>query len=76
VTPVSFLYITHDLSTAYHIADELLVLLDGAIVGRGPARRVIDAPSHPYTRQLVDSVPVPDPQVRWSRPAAAQTVAE
>jgi peptide/nickel transport system ATP-binding protein len=73
---ISFLYITHDLSTAYHIADELLVLLDGATVERGPSRRVIDEPSHPYTRQLVDSVPVPDPQVRWSRPARATTAAE
>jgi peptide/nickel transport system ATP-binding protein len=62
---VSFLYITHDLSTAYHIADELIVLLDGETVERGPARTVIDAPQHPYTCRLIDSVPVPDPEVRW-----------
>jgi peptide/nickel transport system ATP-binding protein len=62
---ISFLYITHDLSTAYHIADELIVLLDGEIVERGAARSVIDAPSHDYTRLLIDSVPVPDPDVRW-----------
>ena len=73
---ISFLYITHDLSTAYHIADELLVLLDGVTVERGPSRQVIDEPSHPYTRQLVDSVPVPDPQVRWSRPARPIIAAE
>lgn len=73
---ISFLYITHDLSTAYHIADELLVLLDGVTVERGPSRRVIDEPSHPYTRELVNSVPVPDPQVRWSRPARPMTIAE
>jgi peptide/nickel transport system ATP-binding protein len=63
---ISFLYITHDLSTAYHIADELIVMLDGETVERGAARAVIDAPSHPYTRLLIDSVPVPDPDVRWS----------
>jgi peptide/nickel transport system ATP-binding protein len=63
---ISFLYITHDLSTAYHIADELVVLLDGQTVERGPARTVIDAPKHEYTRMLVESVPVPDPDVRWT----------
>ena len=66
---ISFLYITHDLSTAYHLADELIVLLDGEAVERGPARKVIDAPTHEYTRLLIDSVPVPDPDVRWSDPA-------
>jgi ABC-type oligopeptide transport system ATPase subunit len=64
---ISFLYITHDLSTAYHIADELIVLRDGETVERGPARSVIDAPQHAYTRLLVDSVPVPDPDVRWDK---------
>jgi peptide/nickel transport system ATP-binding protein len=63
---ISFLYITHDLSTAYHIADELVVLLRGETVERGPARMVIDAPRHEYTRTLVDSVPVPDPDIRWT----------
>jgi ABC-type oligopeptide transport system ATPase subunit len=66
---ISFLYITHDLSTAYHIADELIILLDGEAVERGPARKVIDAPTHEYTRLLIDSVPVPDPDVRWGDPA-------
>ncbi|MEN3284047.1 MAG: hypothetical protein V7607_5187 [Solirubrobacteraceae bacterium] len=62
---ISFLYVTHDLSTAYHIADELIVLHEGETVERGPARAVIDDPRHPYTRQLIESVPVPDPDVRW-----------
>jgi peptide/nickel transport system ATP-binding protein len=62
---ISFLYITHDLSTAYHIADELIVLHEGETVERGTARAVIDHPHHPYTRELIDSVPVPDPDVRW-----------
>jgi peptide/nickel transport system ATP-binding protein len=62
---ISFLYVTHDLSTAYHVADELLVLFEGETVERGHARDVIDAPQHPYTRALIDAVPVPDPDVRW-----------
>jgi peptide/nickel transport system ATP-binding protein len=63
---ISFLYITHDLSTAYHIADELIVLLHGEVVERGPSRNVIDNPTHPYTQRLVESVPVPDPDIRWT----------
>jgi peptide/nickel transport system ATP-binding protein len=62
---ISFVYVTHDLSTAYHIADELLVLYRGETVERGPARSVIDNPQHDYTRLLISSVPVPDPNVRW-----------
>jgi peptide/nickel transport system ATP-binding protein len=77
---ISFLYVTHDLSTAYHIADELVVLLHGETVERGPARSVIDSPRHAYTRALVESVPVPDPDVRWGStaeegPPAAETAA-
>ncbi len=62
---ISFLYVTHDLSTAYHVADELLVLYKGETVERGPVRSVIGNPRHSYTRLLVSSVPVPDPSVRW-----------
>lgn len=62
---ISFLYVTHDLSTAYHLADELVVLYEGEVVERGAARAVIDNPQHEYTRLLIDSIPVPDPAVRW-----------
>lgn len=63
---ISFLYVTHDLSTAYHIADELVVLHHGETVERGPAREVIESPKHPYTCRLISAVPVPDPSVRWA----------
>ena len=62
---VSFLYITHDLATAYHLSDEILILHEGRIVERGSTRSVIDAPQHPYTRLLIDSIPEPDPDHRW-----------
>jgi ABC-type oligopeptide transport system ATPase subunit len=62
---ISFLYITHDLSTAYQVSDEIVILYRGRIVERGATRTVIDAPRHPYTRLLVNSIPVPDPDVRW-----------
>jgi peptide/nickel transport system ATP-binding protein len=63
---ISFLYITHDLSTAYQIANDIHVLYRGAIVETGPVAEVLERPAHPYTRMLIDSVPLPDPTQRWA----------
>ncbi|MBX3015899.1 MAG: ABC transporter ATP-binding protein [Caldilineaceae bacterium] len=62
---ISFLYITHDLSTAYQIGDQIYLLYQGAIAERGDTRQVIENPKHPYVQLLIDSIPVPDPTVRW-----------
>lgn len=62
---ISFLYITHDLSTAYQIGDQIYVLYQGTIAEKGNTIKVIDEPRHPYVQLLVDSVPVPDPAVKW-----------
>ncbi len=62
---ISFLYITHDLSTAYQIGDEIYMLYQGTTAERGTAMDVIDAPQHPYVQLLIDSVPVPDPTDKW-----------
>jgi peptide/nickel transport system ATP-binding protein len=62
---ISFLYITHDLSTAYQVADEIIVLYAVRVAERGDAARVIERPRHPYVDLLVRSVPVPDPRRRW-----------
>ena len=62
---ISFLYITHDLSTAYDVCDEIIILFRGEIVEQGNTREVINNPQHPYTRLLIDSIPVPDPDIRW-----------
>lgn len=63
---ISFLYITHDLSTAYQIGDQIYILYQGAIAEKGNTIKVIDQPHHPYVQLLVDSVPVPDPDVKWN----------
>ena len=62
---ISFLYITHDLSTAYQVGDGMCVLYKGSIVERGDTRAVIDDPQHEYSKLLISSIPVPDPDVRW-----------
>ncbi|WP_353808813.1 ABC transporter ATP-binding protein [Agromyces sp. SYSU T00194] len=54
------LYITHDLATARHFSDEILVLNQGRVVERGPADDVILRPQHPYTRALRAASPDPE----------------
>ncbi|MDB5505368.1 MAG: oligopeptide transport ATP-binding protein appF [Devosia sp.] len=62
---VSILYITHDLTTAYHIAKSIVVLYRGGVMEAGDVDRVIKTPQHPYTKLLVDSIPWPDLNKRW-----------
>lgn len=54
------LYITHDLATARHFSDEILVLNQGRVVERGPADDVILRPQNPYTQELRAASPDPD----------------
>ena len=53
----SFLYITHDLATAYYISDYIAILYRGCVVEFGAAAEVLRRPLHPYTQLLLDSVP-------------------
>ena len=62
---IAVVYITHDITTAFHVADEVLVMFRGHVVERGDAAAVIGAPQHPYTQLLVGSIPWPDLDRRW-----------
>jgi peptide/nickel transport system ATP-binding protein len=55
---ISFVYITHDLATAYYVSDTIAIMYRGSIVEQGPLDRVLGAPLHPYTELLLESVPV------------------
>jgi ABC-type glutathione transport system ATPase component len=55
---IAYLLITHDISIARHFADRVAVMCQGEIVECGPAAPVLDSPQHPYTRKLVQAVPV------------------
>ncbi len=62
---IPILYITHDLATAYHVSDQVVVLYRGVAVESGDTETVIKNPQHEYTRLLFDSIPWPDPDRRW-----------
>jgi len=62
---ISFLYVTHDLSTAYQIGDRIVLFYQGTLAESGAATEVISSPKHPYVQLLVDSVPKADPGRRW-----------
>ena len=62
---VSIIYITHDLTTAYHVARSILVMYRGVVMEAGDVDRIIKDPQHPYTRLLIDSIPWPDLDRRW-----------
>ncbi|MBK9246250.1 MAG: ABC transporter ATP-binding protein [Burkholderiales bacterium] len=54
---MSYLFISHDLAVVKYMADDMLVMHDGAIVERGPAEAIYEAPQHEYTRKLLRSIP-------------------
>jgi len=71
------LYITHDLATARHFSDEIMVLNQGRVVERGPADDVILHPKDPYTRELRAASPDPEEFFRTAvapASASAQTI--
>ena len=58
---MTLLFVTHDLSVAWEIADRIAVMYLGKVVEEGSADQVIGRPANPYTHALVTAIPVPDP---------------
>lgn len=54
---ISFIYITHDLSTAYYVSDYIATLYRGTLIEYGSAKDIMDEPAHPYTELLMNAVP-------------------
>jgi peptide/nickel transport system ATP-binding protein len=57
---LSYIYITHDLSTARYIGDDIAIMNAGKIVEIGPIDNVLQNPSNPYTKALIEAIPDPD----------------
>jgi oligopeptide/dipeptide ABC transporter ATP-binding protein len=64
---MSTLFITHDLSAAYYLGGDIMVMARGRVVEEGPVDAVMANPAHPYTQLLLHSIPSPDPDVTWDR---------
>ncbi|HEX3812906.1 MAG TPA: ABC transporter ATP-binding protein [Mycobacteriales bacterium] len=60
------LFITHDLSTVAYVGGDMKTIFHGKIVEEGSVEQVLVHPTHEYTKLLLASVPVPDPEQRWT----------
>jgi peptide/nickel transport system ATP-binding protein len=63
---ISLIYVTHDLATAYQVADTIIVLYRGQVMEVGADEDLIHLPRHPYTKALIEAVPSPDPDQPWN----------
>jgi peptide/nickel transport system ATP-binding protein len=58
---ISMIYITHDLATAKHFADNILILNSGKIIESGSIKQVLTNPTNSYTKALINAISEPDP---------------
>lgn len=64
---MTYLFISHDLSTVRFLCSRVLVMYLGRIVEAGPVAEIFDHPAHMYTKALLSAIPIPDPDVRRRR---------
>jgi peptide/nickel transport system ATP-binding protein len=64
---LTYIVISHDLAVVRYLADTIGVMYLGKLVEIGPATEVYERPAHPYTRGLIDAVPIPDPVLERQR---------
>jgi peptide/nickel transport system ATP-binding protein len=61
---LSYLFISHDLSVTKHISDRIGIMYLGKIVEMADSENICSSPKHPYTKALISSVPIPDPNLK------------
>jgi oligopeptide/dipeptide ABC transporter ATP-binding protein len=64
---MTYLFISHDLSTVRHLCDRVLVMYLGRVVETGRTDEVFDRPRHVYTQALLSAIPIPDPTIHRER---------
>jgi len=71
---LSYLFISHDMAVVERLSHRVAVMYLGEIVEMGSRRNVFENPQHPYTRRLLQAVPVPDPERRMRRSLAVDEI--
>lgn len=64
---MTYLFISHDLSTIRHLCNRVMVMYLGRVVETGPTEEIFSNPRHVYTQALISAVPIPDPSVKKER---------
>jgi peptide/nickel transport system ATP-binding protein len=62
---LTMVFISHDLSVVRVLCDDVAILQHGEVVEYGPVARIFNSPQHPYTRQLLSAIPLPDIEPGW-----------
>jgi len=62
---LTMVFISHDLSVVRVLCDDVAILQHGEVVEYGPVARIFNSPQHPYTRQLLSAIPLPDVEPGW-----------
>jgi peptide/nickel transport system ATP-binding protein len=62
---LTMVFISHDLSVVRVLCDDVAILQHGEVVEYGPVAKIFSSPQHPYTRQLLSAIPLPDVEPGW-----------
>jgi len=61
---ISFIYITHDLSTTRYFSERIFIMYAGHMIEKAPSKELVREPLHPYSQALINAIPDPDPENR------------
>jgi ABC-type oligopeptide transport system ATPase subunit len=65
---ITFLFVSHDMAVVEKMSDDIAVMYMGRIVEYGDRNSILSNPVHPYTQNLLTSVPIPNPEIKMNEP--------